>query len=95
MVQDGVMREPKPDAVFGLHLWAGVPAGQIAYRPGPTLASSDPEVRFLQMFRQTRAWASRQVSVLAIHSSSSLLLMSYFGEHMRRIASLGYLVITL
>lgn len=32
MVQEGVMKAPKPDAVFGLHVWAGVPAGQIAYR---------------------------------------------------------------
>jgi amidohydrolase len=54
MVQDGVMREPKPDAVFGLHLWAGVPAGQIAYRPGPTLASSD-DLRIRVQGRQTHA----------------------------------------
>jgi amidohydrolase len=54
MVQDGVMREPKPDAVFGLHLWAGVPAGQIAYRPGPTLASSD-DLRIRILGRQTHA----------------------------------------
>jgi amidohydrolase len=53
-VQDGVMREPKPDAVFGLHLWAGVPAGQIAYRPGPTLASSD-DLRIRVQGRQTHA----------------------------------------
>ncbi|MDR6946140.1 amidohydrolase [Pseudomonas sp. 2957] len=30
MVEEGVMKSPKPDAVFGLHVWAGVPAGQIA-----------------------------------------------------------------
>src|SRR4051794_10079555 len=54
MVQEGVMREPKPDAVFGLHLWAGVPAGQIAYRPGPTLASSD-DLRIRVVGRQTHA----------------------------------------
>src|SRR3954447_9909541 len=54
MVQEGVMREPRPDAVFGLHLWAGVPAGQIAYRPGPTLASSD-DLRIRVVGRQTHA----------------------------------------
>src|SRR3954447_5172974 len=54
MVQEGVMREPRPDAVFGLHLWAGVPAGQIAYRPGPTLASSD-DLRIRVAGRQTHA----------------------------------------
>src|SRR5262245_24576206 len=25
MIQEGAMKSPRPDAVFGLHLWAGVP----------------------------------------------------------------------
>ncbi|WP_434707834.1 amidohydrolase [Pseudomonas sp. R1-1] len=54
MVQEGVMKSPKPDAVFGLHVWAGVPAGQIAYRPGPTLASSD-DLRIQILGKQTHA----------------------------------------
>ena len=33
--REGVMKSPKPDAVFGLHVWAGIPAGKIAYRPAP------------------------------------------------------------
>jgi amidohydrolase len=45
MVSEGVMRAgkfgPKVDAVFGLHVFAPVKAGLIAWRPGPTLASSD------------------------------------------------------
>ncbi|MBC3207986.1 amidohydrolase [Pseudomonas sp. SWRI111] len=54
MVQEGVMKSPKPDAVFGLHVWAGIPAGQIAYRPGPTLASSD-DLRIKILGKQTHA----------------------------------------
>jgi len=54
MVQEGAMKSPKPDAVFGLHVWAGVPAGQIAYRPGPTLASSD-DLRIKILGKQTHA----------------------------------------
>lgn len=54
MVQEGVMKSPKPDAVFGLHVWAGIPAGQIAYRPGPTLASSD-DLRIRILGKQTHA----------------------------------------
>ncbi len=54
MVQEGVMKDPKPDAVFGLHVWAGVPAGRIAYRPGPTLASSD-DLRIRILGKQTHA----------------------------------------
>ncbi|SMP63248.1 amidohydrolase [Noviherbaspirillum suwonense] len=54
MVQEGAMKSPKPDAVFGLHSWAGLPAGRIAYRAGPTLASSD-DLRIKIIGKQTHA----------------------------------------
>src|SRR6476660_4345770 len=38
MVQQGVLQNPKPDAVFGLHVTSGLPAGQLAYRGGPARA---------------------------------------------------------
>lgn len=41
MVEQGVMADPKPDAVFGLHVGGGLPVGQIRYVPGPSTASSD------------------------------------------------------
>ena len=41
MVQQGVMQNPKVDAVFGLHVFANVPSGQITYRSGPFMAASD------------------------------------------------------
>src|SRR5262245_20944273 len=41
MVQQGVLENPKPDAVFGLHVSGGMPAGQLAYRGGPARASAD------------------------------------------------------
>src|SRR6266446_3696662 len=41
MVKEGAFENPKPDAVFALHVfWTGT-VGQIAYRPGGTLASAD------------------------------------------------------
>ena len=40
MVKEGVFAETKPDAVFGLHVIPGK-SGEIAYRAGATLASSD------------------------------------------------------
>jgi amidohydrolase len=42
MVKEGAFENPKPDAVFGLHVMgmAGN-VGQITYRPGGTLASAD------------------------------------------------------
>jgi len=41
MVQEGVLDKPKVDAIFGLHIWASTPAGQLTYRPGGEMASSD------------------------------------------------------
>lgn len=41
MVQEGVMRNPTVDAVFGLHVWANVETGHVTYRSGPFLAASD------------------------------------------------------
>jgi amidohydrolase len=40
MVKEGVFAETKPDAVFGLHVMLGK-SGEIAYRAGAVLASSD------------------------------------------------------
>jgi amidohydrolase len=39
MVKEGVMQNV--DAVFGLHVFANVPTGQITYRSGPFMAASD------------------------------------------------------
>jgi amidohydrolase len=40
MVKEGVLENPKVDAIFGLHVMP-YPAGTITYRPGPMLASAD------------------------------------------------------
>jgi amidohydrolase len=40
MVKEGVLDNPKVDAIFGLHVYA-YPAGAIIYRPGPMMASAD------------------------------------------------------
>lgn len=41
MVKEGVMQNPKVDAVFGLHVFANVPTGFITYRSGPFMAAAD------------------------------------------------------
>ncbi|MBU1374951.1 MAG: amidohydrolase [Alphaproteobacteria bacterium] len=40
MIQDGALTNPKPDAVFGLHVAPGQP-GRLAWRPGPMMAADD------------------------------------------------------
>jgi amidohydrolase len=41
MLEQGIFNDPKPEAVFGLHVAAGVPSGVIGYRSGPFMAASD------------------------------------------------------
>ncbi len=41
MVKEGVMDNPKVDAIFGLHIESMIEAGQIHYKPGAFMASSD------------------------------------------------------
>ncbi len=41
MLAEGLFRDFKPQAVFGLHVWSTLNAGQIGYRAGPAMAASD------------------------------------------------------
>jgi amidohydrolase len=41
MMKQGVFGDLEPDAVFGLHVFAGLPAGEIRYRAGPFMAAAD------------------------------------------------------
>jgi amidohydrolase len=41
MIRDGVMEDPKVDAVIGLHLWTPVPVGTVSVAAGPVFSSAD------------------------------------------------------
>ncbi len=41
MVKEGVMDNPKVDAIFGIHISSSLPAGTIAYKSGAFMAASD------------------------------------------------------
>lgn len=41
MVKEGVLDQPKVEAVFGLHINSATPAGTIGYKPGAFMASAD------------------------------------------------------
>ncbi len=41
MVREGVMDDPKVEAIFGIHINAQTEIGQIRYKPGAIMASSD------------------------------------------------------
>ena len=41
MVKEGVMDNPKINAIFGIHISSGLEVGRIAYKSGATMAASD------------------------------------------------------
>lgn len=41
MIKEGALENPRPAAIFGLHVLPAVEVGQIAYNSGPAMASSD------------------------------------------------------
>ena len=41
MIQAGVLENPKPSAILGLHVYPDLPAGFVAFRPGQYMASAD------------------------------------------------------
>jgi amidohydrolase len=80
MIKQGVLENPKPEVIFGLHVFAGVEAGTIAYRPGPTLASSD-RIRIVVNGRQTHgALPWRGVDPIVISSQIVLGLQTIISR---------------
>jgi amidohydrolase len=41
MLEEGLFRDFRPDAIFGLHVFSTLQVGQVAVRPGPLMAASD------------------------------------------------------
>src|SRR6266478_184346 len=66
MIEEGALDDPKPTAIFGLHVFP-YPAGEIRYRPGGTMASADV-LRIVVRGRQTHGaqpWAGIDPIVVA------------------------------
>lgn len=41
MIDEGLLRGPKVDAAFAIHMWNDLPTGRVGVRTGPVFASSD------------------------------------------------------
>jgi amidohydrolase len=41
MIKEGALDNPRPGAIFGLHIWSIAPVGTVRYSSGPALASAD------------------------------------------------------
>jgi amidohydrolase len=67
MIKEGALENPRPSAIFGLHVIAGFRSGTIGYRAGPAMASGDT-IRIRVEGRQTHAalpWRGIDPAVLA------------------------------
>src|SRR5580698_4532154 len=41
LIKEGVLEDPKPQAIFGLHVHPGLPVGKLSFRSGVVMASAD------------------------------------------------------
>lgn len=41
MIKEGALDDPRPQAIFGLHVMPNIEVGQVSYNSGPAMASSD------------------------------------------------------
>jgi amidohydrolase len=67
MLAEGIFDAVRPEAMFGLHLWAQLNTGQIGYRSGPMMAGSD-KFRIVVSGKQThgaRPWGGVDPIVVA------------------------------
>lgn len=72
MLKEGVFRELRPEAVFGLHAFAHMPVGQVGFTPGPAMAAADRFVVKIQG-RQSHG-ASPHLSVDPVVMASQAVL---------------------
>ena len=56
MLAEGLFTDFKPEAVFGMHVWSALNAGQLGYRSGPMMAASD---RFHIVVKGTQTHGAR------------------------------------
>jgi amidohydrolase len=64
MIQEGALKDPAPEAIFGLHVVPGAP-GTIFYRPQGFMAASDRVDIVLQGKQTHGAWPWKGVDVIA------------------------------
>jgi len=72
MIAAGALEDPRPEAVFGLHLWSRLPTGYAAVAPGPVMAFTD-EVYF-RIHGKGGHGASPHEGIDAILASAHLIL---------------------
>ena len=81
MIADGALKQPKPEVMFGMHVIAGMPSGNIFYKDAAILNSAD-EFRIKIIGKQVHAsmpWAGQDpiVSSAAVITNMQTLISRY------------------
>jgi len=92
MIKEGVLENPRPQAIFGLHTEPNVQAGQVGYHSGPAMASSDTFTITVKGKGSHGAQPQLGVDAVVVASECVLALQTIRS---RRIDPLEPLVITL
>src|SRR6266568_4997584 len=83
MLKEGLWKEAKPSAVFGLHVNAQSEVGQIKYTPGPTMAAADS---FRIVIKGTPAHGARPelaVDPIIVASQAVMALQTIRSRNLR------------
>ncbi len=92
MIKEGVLENPRPQAIFGLHTMPGIEAGQIGYHSGPAMASADKFIITVRGKRSHGAQPQMGIDAIVVASECVTALQTI---HSRRIDPFEPLVITI
>lgn len=76
MIREGALENPRPAAIFGLHVGNTLPAGKVGYVAGPMLASSDQFQITVRGKRAHAAWPHQGVDAVTAASHCVLALQT-------------------
>lgn len=82
MIEQGCMKNPDVDAIFGLHVTSVFPTGMIGYRSGPLMASADDFRVFVRGIQTHAAMPWRGVDPIVVTSQIVLGLQTIVSRRM-------------
>ncbi len=82
MIEQGCMKSPDVDAIFGLHVTSVFPTGMIGYRSGPLMASADDFRVFVRGTQTHAAMPWRGVDPIVVTSQIVLGLQTIVSRRM-------------
>jgi len=91
MIKEGALENPRPQAIFGLHVMPNIEVGHIGYNSGPAMASSDRFVITLRGKKVHGAYPHDGIDTVVVAAECVSALQSIRS---RRINTMEPLVIT-